>query len=192
MQLLLASGSPRRAELLRQIGVSFTVLSAPDIDETPDRQEAPLDYVSRMAREKAAAGAGNVTDAVVLGADTAVILDGRILGKPVDASHSLSMLEQLNGQTHQVISAVCIDAGGQQQVRTSITDVRFRQLPPAMLQSYVATGEGADKAGGYGIQGLGAVLVAAINGSYSGVVGLPLEQTVILLEGAGIPYWQQL
>ncbi|WP_290537606.1 MULTISPECIES: Maf family protein [Alcanivorax] len=193
MTLYLASGSPRRAELLRQISVPFSVLPAPDIDETPMREEPPLEYVCRMAREKAragAAGAGGLPDGAVLGADTAVVLGDEILGKPANKQQALAMLQALNGAEHQVMSALALLSKGQMDVRYSITRVQFRQLSDRQLQDYVDTGEGADKAGGYGIQGLGAALVASLTGSYSGVVGLPLEQMVALLDQVGIRYWQ--
>ena len=193
MTLYLASGSPRRAELLRQIAVPFSVLSAPDIDETPLPGEPPLDYVCRMAREKAlagAAGAGDLPDGAVLGADTAVVLGDEILGKPADKEQALAMLKALNGAEHQVMSALALLQRDHMAVRYSITRVQFRHLSESQLQAYVDTGEGADKAGGYGIQGLGAALVASLTGSYSGVVGLPLEQMVVLLDQVGIRYWQ--
>jgi len=193
MILYLASGSPRRAELLRQIAVPFSVLPAPDIDETPLPQEPPLDYVCRMAREKAQVGAvaahGQPLGAV-LGADTAVVLGDEILGKPADKQQALAMLKALNGNEHQVMSALALSHRGQLEVRYAITRVQFRHLDEVHLQAYVDTGEGADKAGGYGIQGLGAALVASLTGSYSGVVGLPLEQMVELLDQVGIRYWQ--
>jgi len=193
MILYLASGSPRRAELLRQIAVPFSVLPAPDIDETPLPQEPPLDYVCRMAREKAQVGAvaahGQPLGAV-LGADTAVVLGDEILGKPADKEQALAMLKALNGNEHQVMSALALSHRGQLEVRYAITRVQFRHLDEVHLQAYVDTGEGADKAGGYGIQGLGAALVASLTGSYSGVVGLPLEQMVELLDQVGIRYWQ--
>ena len=195
MTLYLASGSPRRAELLQQIAVPFTVLKAPDIDETPRDNECPQAYVERMALEKSRVGERcrqeeGRAEGAVLGADTAVVLDGTILGKPRDRDHALEMLIALNGAEHQVMSALALTCGETTRVACSITRVRFRELDDAQLARYVATGEGADKAGGYGIQGLGGALVAQISGSYSGVVGLPLEQTVILLEQAGIEYWR--
>jgi septum formation protein len=193
MILYLASGSPRRAELLRQIAVPFSVLPAPDIDETPLPQELPQEYVCRMAREKAQAGAAAAhgqSAGAVLGADTAVVLGDEILGKPADKQQALAMLKSLNGGEHQVMSALALVHRGQLEVRYAITQVQFRDLDEAQLQAYVDTGEGADKAGGYGIQGLGAALVASLTGSYSGVVGLPLEQMVELLDQVGIRYWQ--
>ncbi|MBM1143207.1 septum formation inhibitor Maf [Alcanivorax sp. ZXX171] len=189
--LYLASGSPRRAELLAQIGVPFSVLRAPGIDETPAADEAPRAYVERMAREKAEAGqAGAPERAPVLGADTAVVLDDRILGKPADDRQALAILEALNGREHRVISAVCLRVGDAHRLATSETRVQWRRLSAERLRAYLATGEGRDKAGAYGIQGLGAALVASMRGSYSGVVGLPLAETVSLLEWAGVPYWQ--
>lgn len=189
--LYLASGSPRRAELLAQIGVPFRVLRAPDIDETPVPGEPPRAYVERMAREKAAAGGGHApAGAPVLGADTAVVLDERILGKPADADHALAMLGALNGREHRVISAVCLRRGDRHRLAVSETRVRMRRLGSAALSAYAATGEGLDKAGAYAIQGRGAALVASLTGSYSGVVGLPLAETVALLEWVGVPYWQ--
>ena len=195
MLLYLASGSPRRAELLQQIAVPFTVLKAPDIDETPRENEDPQGYVERMAREKSFAGerrrqAEGLPEGVVLGADTAVVLDNVILGKPEGREHAMAMLRALSGREHQVMSAQALTCGEGCRVACSITRVRFRELNDRQLARYVDTGEGADKAGGYGIQGLGGALVAGIVGSYSGVVGLPLENTVELLEQAGLQYWQ--
>ena len=188
--LYLASGSPRRAELLAQIGVPFTVLKAPGIDETVHAGEAPRDYVARMAREKAAAGrAAAPGPEPVLGADTAVVLE-RVLGKPDNDDQALAMLRDLQDREHRVLSAVCVMAGDTPRLALSETRVRLRALDDERLRAYVATGEGRDKAGAYGIQGLGAALVASLSGSYSGVVGLPLEETVPLLEWAGVPYWQ--
>ena len=174
--LYLASGSPRRAELLAQIGVPFTVLKAPGIDETVHAGEAPRDYVARMEP--------------VLGADTAVVLGERVLGKPDNDDQALAMLRDLQDREHRVLSAVCVMAGDTPRLALSETRVRLRALDDERLRAYVATGEGRDKAGAYGIQGLGAALVASLSGSYSGVVGLPLEETVPLLEWAGVPYWQ--
>ena len=189
--LYLASGSPRRAELLAQVGVPFSTLSAPDIDETPLAEEKPEDYVCRLARDKACAGRKSLPEpGVVLGADTAVVMGCRILGKPDNDPHACAMLAALAGREHRVLSAVCLCCGDEHRVALSDTRVRFRPLDDDRIRAYVATGEGRDKAGGYGIQGLGAALVASLSGSYSGVVGLPLELTLPLLEWAGIPYWQ--
>ncbi|MZR64246.1 nucleoside triphosphate pyrophosphatase [Alcanivorax sp. DP30] len=195
MTLYLASGSPRRAELLQQIAVPFTVLKAPDIDETPRNNELPQAYVERMAKEKSRVGEQRrqmegLPDGAVLGADTAVVLDNAILGKPRDRDHAMEMLAALSGVEHEVMSALALTCGNAVEVACSITRVRFRELDEQQLARYVDTGEGDDKAGGYGIQGLGGALVAQISGSYSGVVGLPLEQTVALLEQVGIEYWR--
>ncbi len=169
----------------------FTVLQAPDIDETVNTGEAPRDYVLRMAREKAAAGrAAAPGPEPVLGADTAVVLDQRVLGKPADDRQALAMLRDLQGPEHRVLSAVCLMAEDTPRLTLSDTRVTRRSLDDQRLRAYGATGEGRDKAGAYGIQGLGSALVASLSGSYSGVVGLPLEETVPLLEWAGVPYWQ--
>ncbi len=194
MALYHASGSPRRAELLQQIAVPFTVLKAPDIDETPRPGEAPQAYVERMASEKSCAGerlraAEGLPFGVVLGADTSVVFEDTILGKPQSRAHALEMLAMLSGNQHQVISALALTTGQECRIACSITQVQFRELTCEQMARYVDTGEGNDKAGGYGIQGLGAALVASLTGSYSGVVGLPLEQTVLLLEQAGLDYW---
>ena len=193
-RLYLASASPRRAELLRQLGVPFRHLLPPDIDETPRLQESPADYVIRMAAEKAAVGVATRPEggheALVLGADTSVVLDESILGKPEDRAQAVAMLTAMSGREHRVISAVCVSNGQQLWQAISETHVTFRALSRDEILRYVDTGEGADKAGGYGIQGFGAALVERLAGSYSGVVGLPLAETSQLLEAAGIRIWQ--
>jgi len=188
--LYLASGSPRRRELLTQIGVPFTVTSAP-IDETPLPDESAVAYVERLAKAKAEAGlASLVGPAVVLGADTAVVLDGRILGKPENREDALAMLADLAGREHQVLTAVAL-SDGQCSLSVCVTsNVRFRAIAPEEAQRYWASGEPADKAGGYAIQGLGAVFVTGLQGSYSAVVGLPLSETAELLAQFGIACWQ--
>ncbi|WP_311971661.1 nucleoside triphosphate pyrophosphatase [Pseudomonas baltica] len=191
--IYLASGSPRRRELLTQIGVPFVPLSAA-IDETPLPGEAPADYVARLALGKAIAGFASVpADArqgVVLGADTAVIVDTRILGKPVDRADALAMLASLSGREHQVLTAVALFDGTRSEVVNVSAQVRFRVFEPAEAQAYWASGEPVDKAGGYAIQGLGAVFVTSLQGSYSAVVGLPLCETAALLGRFGVPCWQ--
>lgn len=185
--LILASRSPRRADLLSQLGLSFSVHAA-DIDETPGRGELAADYVLRMAREKAAAlDAG--PEVAVLAADTSVIVDGDILGKPADNAEATAMLGRLSGRNHQVISAVALRYQGREDHCAVATEVEFAALDAAEIAAYVAAGEGRDKAGGYGIQGQGAALVTGIRGSYSGVVGLPLQETVTLLRNAGALAW---
>ncbi|URM28216.1 Maf-like protein [Pseudomonas frederiksbergensis] len=193
-QLYLASGSPRRRELLTQIGVSFSVISA-DIDETPLPEESPSAYVERLARGKAEAGHRTVVsdaDFCVLGADTAVVLDGKILGKPVDEADACAMLMLLSGCEHEVLTAIAVRDGKRCESLVVRSLVRFRHIDRDEAAAYWASGEPRDKAGGYGIQGLGAVFVAGLNGSYSAVVGLPLCETFELLGHFGIPCWQTL
>ncbi|WP_043196918.1 Maf family protein [Pseudomonas putida] len=188
--LYLASGSPRRRELLTQIGVPFTVVSAP-IDESPLPNESAPAYVERLARAKAAAGLASVAGpAVVLGADTAVVLDGRILGKPENRADALAMLADLSGREHQVLTAVALSDGLHTQSLCVTSTVRFRAIGADEAQRYWASGEPVDKAGGYAIQGLGAVFVTGLSGSYSAVVGLPLSETAELLGTFGIACWQ--
>ncbi|WP_433767619.1 Maf family protein [Pseudomonas putida] len=192
--LYLASGSPRRRELLTQIGVPFTAISA-DIDETPLAHESPSDYVERLARGKAAAGRDAVvsdTPFCVLGADTAVVQGGKILGKPVDEADACAMLEMLSDKEHEVLTAIALLDGERCESRVVRSVVRFRPVGSDEAAAYWASGEPRDKAGGYGIQGLGAVFVAGLNGSYSAVVGLPLCETAELLGHFGIPCWQPL
>ncbi|MCI0912164.1 Maf family protein [Pseudomonas putida] len=188
--LYLASGSPRRRELLAQIGVPFTVISAP-IDESALPDESAVAYVERLARSKAEAGLASLAGpAVVLGADTAVVLDGRILGKPENREDALAMLADLAGREHQVLTAVAL-SDGQCCLSVCVTStVRFRAIGPEEAQRYWASGEPVDKAGGYAIQGLGAVFVTGLQGSYSAVVGLPLSETAELLAQFGIACWQ--
>lgn len=190
--LYLASGSPRRRELLTQIGVPFVPLSVA-IDETPAPDETPAAYVERLARGKAAAGLASLSDrqAVVLGADTTVVLDGRILGKPGERAEALAMLQALGGREHEVLTAVALAAVGRSAVRVVRSRVAFRPLTSAEAEAYWATGEPLDKAGGYAIQGFAAVFVSGLEGSYSAVVGLPLCETAQLLAEFGIPCWQQ-
>lgn len=192
--LYLASGSPRRRELLTQIGVPFSVLSAP-IDETALADEKPGDYVQRLARSKAQAGLASLADAqdaCVLGADTAVVLDGQILGKPVDQHDALAMLAALSGREHEVLTAVAVLDHQRCESRVVTSRVRFRAIQEHEARTYWASGEPVDKAGSYAIQGLAAIFVEALHGSYSGVVGLPLCETADLLGHFGIPCWQGL
>lgn len=191
--LYLASQSPRRRELLRQIGVRHAVINAA-IPEQPSVGETALAYVQRLAREKAAAGFLQVGRqglpvAPVLGADTLGLLDGEILEKPRDQAHAHHMLRQLSGCTHQVITAVALHSHMHKAVRFSTTEVSFRELSDAEIADYWETGEPRDKAGSYAIQGLGAVFVREIRGSYSGVVGLPIESTLELLREFAVPWW---
>jgi septum formation protein len=188
--IYLASGSPRRRELLAQLGVSFELLIT-DIDESLRPDEAADAYVRRMATEKARAALGQMPArrAPVLGADTTVVVDRHILGKPADREAAATMLRRLSGGDHEVLTAVAIvDGEGAEKcdtVAVSRTIVTFRALTDAEIDGYWATGEPRDKAGGYGIQGLGAIFIEAIQGSYSGVMGLPLFETAHLLNGFG-------
>jgi septum formation protein len=188
--IILASASPRRSELLRQIGAEFSVLPA-DIDETPATDETARHYVERMAREKALKVARAHPDSLVLGADTSVVLNGMILGKPVSADDAAATLRQLSGAGHQVVTAVALARGTACTSRLVVVDVRFRDLSADEIAAYVATGEPMDKAGSYGIQGLGGIFVRELQGSYSAVVGLPLQETATLLAEAGYPVWKK-
>ncbi len=188
--LFLASASPRRRELLTQIGVPFSLLSV-SIDETPGTAEAPDAYVQRLAREKALAGLAQVDrdSACVLGADTTVVLDQQILGKPADKADALAMLHALSGREHQVMTAIALANRAGCEVRLVCSRVRFRAISVDEAERYWASGEPQDKAGGYAIQGWGAVFVSSLEGSYSAVVGLPLCETAQLLEAYGLRYW---
>ena len=185
--IYLASASPRRRQLLEQLGLRFEVMAA-DVDETPIPGEAPAAYVSRLAHTKAQAVAARLGDptAPVLAADTAVVMEGVILGKPRDRAHGLAMLAGLSGRRHQVLSAVALSSRGELHAALSESGVTFRCISPAEAATYWETGEPGDKAGGYGIQGLGAVFVERLEGSYSGVMGLPLFETAGLLRRAGV------
>ncbi|SUI93055.1 Maf family protein [Shewanella morhuae] len=200
MNLVLASTSPRRKELLAQIGLgrpefSFTQV-APDIDETPQLREMPIDYVQRLAAEKAHAGlalCADMSQPAVLGSDTIVVFENQILGKPTDAADAKRMLSELSGQLHTVMTAIALvyrkdesSLTAKTLVRLVQTQVRFCTLSKAEIEAYVASAEPMDKAGSYGIQGMGGCFVAAIDGSYSGVVGLPLVETRELLAEVGI------
>ncbi len=188
--IILASASPRRAELLSQLGVPFTAAPV-DIDETPRPGEPPAHYVERLAREKAAAGLARArqADSLVIGSDTTVVCDDRILAKPADESEAAAMLASLSGRSHRVMTAVALAGEHGCYARLVTTEVRFRELSDSEIRAYCRTGEPLDKAGGYGIQGRGGVFVSGLWGSYSAVVGLPLEETGQLLAEAGQPVW---
>ncbi len=186
--LHLASASPRRRELLDQIGVCYQTLNV-DVPEVPLRNEPPQVFVQRLALAKARAGWLQLADGdgpPVLGADTAVVLEGRILGKPRDAEHGKAMLAQLAGRTHQVMSAVALMTAAKKAVKVSISDVTFAPLSTAQIDAYWASGESHDKAGAYAIQGRAAIFIRHLAGSYSGVMGLPLYETAGLLQEFGI------
>src|SRR5688572_25140404 len=186
----LASASPRRSDLLRQIGVPFQVRPAA-IAEAPHEGEMPEAYVVRLAAGKAetiwAAAVGDSRP--VLAADTAVVLDGELLGKPATEAEAMTMLERLSGRTHRVLTAVALRSAAGVDTRLSESEVRFRATTAAERLKYCRTGEPFDKAGGYGIQGHAAVFVEELKGSYSGVVGPPLNETAALLIRCGIDFW---
>jgi septum formation protein len=185
VQIILASASPRRKELLDQIKVAYRIHPV-DLDETPLPNESPLDYVQRLAAEKSAACVAQMgADLPVLAADTAVVLGDLIMGKPKDRDDALAMLRQLSGKIHRVYSAISL-RGREHGQAVSITEVTFRPLTEREIEAYWQSGEPVDKAGSYAIQGLGGVFVASINGSFSGVVGLPLFETSELLSRQGI------
>lgn len=184
-RLVLASASPRRRELLAALGVDPAVRPV-DVDESLRPGEAPRDYVERLAAAKATAAAARAPGAVVIGADTAVVLDGTIYGKPDSAAGFRRMMGALGGCWHEVYTGVAVVQEGRTAVRTAVSRVRLRELDEAELARYWASGEPRDKAGGYAIQGLGALFVSEMQGSYSGVVGLPLYETGRLLADAGV------
>jgi septum formation protein len=186
--LVLASASPRRAEILETLGLPTEVYPA-RVDESVLPGEEAEEHAERLARAKAAAVAGLLSGRWVLAGDTVVVVDDRILGKPRDEGHAVEMLLALQGRTHRVISALAlVDPAGRVRSGAQSTEVRFRPFDEAFARGYVATGEPMDKAGAYGIQGLGSVLVEGVEGDWSGVVGLPVPLLVDLLEQAGRPY----
>ncbi|MDE2218897.1 MAG: septum formation inhibitor Maf [Gammaproteobacteria bacterium] len=185
--LLLASASPRRRELLWQIGVPHRIAPA-GIDERRQPGETPADCVRRLALAKADAAWRH--ELPVLGADTAVVADGEMLGKPATAAEAAAMLARLAGRVHEVLTAVALIGARGRELLLSRSEVRFRELAPAECARYWQSGEARDKAGGYAIQGLAAVFVSELRGSYSGVMGLPLFETAALLDAAGVPRWQ--
>ncbi|WP_177172487.1 Maf family protein [Paracoccus alkenifer] len=185
MRLVLASASPRRLELLAQIGIRPDAIIPADIDENPRKDEAPRAYVARMAAEKAACIAA-AEPGVVLAADTTVVAGRRILGKPEDETQAAAFLRLLSGRRHLVLTAVTVQSGGQARHRLVETTLRFRPLSGADIAAYVASGEWRGKAGGYGIQGRAAAFAPWMQGSFTGVVGLPLAETAVLLESFGV------
>lgn len=197
-KIYLTSKSPRRRELLRQIGVEFELLMLRDggtrdgaVSEIPHPNETPTDYVARIAREKAESGWAAVLwrklpQRPVLAADTTVTIDGRILGKPADTNEAISMLQSLSGKTHQVLTSVAVMANEKLIQTTQCSDVTFGELSADMLRAYCALSEPYDKAGAYGVQGYAAQFIQRIEGSYSGIMGLPLFETTQLLQQAGI------
>ena len=191
--IYLASQSPRRAELLRQIGVEFKVY-ATDIDERVNAGESPEAYVSRLAQSKARVAAAEIgkshSDWVVLAADTTIAIDGDIIGKPEDAAHCHCILHRLSGREHQVLTAVAVATRDRIECRLTHNRVTFRALAEHEVQRYCATSEPMDKAGAYAIQGKAAIFIERLEGSYSAVMGLPLCETAELLQDAGIEIFE--
>jgi septum formation protein len=186
VSIVLASASPRRRELLRQAGIDVEVVPV-DIDERRQAGEAAESYVDRLAREKASAGLDRRPHATVIGADTVVVVDGEVLGKPADAADARRMLEQLSGRTHAVLTGVAVARQGHLASHVERTDVLMREIDEAELAWYLASGEPMDKAGAYAIQGLASRFVTRIEGSYPNVVGLPVATVVALLGLRGAP-----
>ena len=197
-KIYLASKSPRRRELLRQVGIDFDILSlrsdparAVDVSEEAFANEPAPDYVARVAREKGEFGWNllhlrRMPVRPVLSADTTVTIDGEILGKPADRQEAAAMLERLSGRTHQVLTSVALHYTDVFEQITQVSNVRFAQLSPQTIRAYCATTEPYDKAGAYGIQGLAALFIEHIEGSHSGIMGLPVFETAQLLQKAGI------
>lgn len=190
MKLILGSGSPRRKDLLAQLGIVPDAVLPPDIDEDPKKGELPRPYCARLAREKAQAVAAGAED-IVLCADTTVALGRRILGKPRDAGEAAEFLTALGGRRHQVITAVAVRRGERIWQRESLSHVKMKRLSDAELNAYLAGGEWQGKAGGYAIQGAAGAFIPWISGSFTGIVGLPLSETAALLAAAGYPIWRQ-
>ena len=195
--IYLASRSPRRRELLRQIGIEHEVLTqrikaerGPDVNENPRPAEKPRDYVMRVCRAKVESGWQRVIQRRlpprgVLAADTTVCIGDEILGTPADSAEAAAFLARLSGRSHEVLTAIAFKLGGRMEAELSVTRVQFRELDPAEIARYVASGEPMDKAGAYGIQGCAGAFVTEIHGSYSGVMGLPLYETALLLKRFG-------
>ena len=190
MRLILGSASPRRKELLAQIGITPDLILPPDIDEDPRKGELPRPYALRLAEEKARAIPAEPGD-VVLCADTTVALGRRILGKPRDAGEAATFLTALGGRRHQVITAIAVRHGDRLLTRASESVVKMKRLSDAELNTYLASGDWQGKAGGYGIQGLAGALIPWISGSFTGIMGLPVAETAALLTAVGYPVWRQ-
>ena len=185
--IVLASSSPRRKQLLEMLRIPFRVI-APDVDEHVQPGEAPDAYVTRLARAKAQAGVARAPGEVILAADTTVVLGGKIFEKPTSPANAVEMLEQLQGKTHEVLTAVAVAEDGRQEHALDRSRVTFRPNSRETLEAYVATGEPLDKAGAYAIQGLGAPLIERVEGDFFGVMGLPLRLALDLLAKFGRPY----
>ncbi|MDE4134219.1 Maf family protein [Phaeobacter sp. QD34_3] len=190
MAFILGSGSPRRLELLAQLGVTPEAVRPPDIDETPKKGELPRDYCARVTREKVAAVAADADD-VVLCADTTVALGRRILGKPEGAGEAAEFLLALSGRRHRVITSVAVRRGARIWQKDVVSQVKMKRLSDEELNAYLATDDWQGKAGGYAIQGPAGAFIPWINGSFTGIVGLPLCETAHLLQAAGWPLYKE-
>ena len=190
MKLILGSSSPRRLELLGQMGLVPDAILSPDIDEDPRKGELPRPYALRLAREKALAVPAGPED-VVLCADTTVAMGRRILGKPEDAGQAAEFLTLLGGRRHQVITAIAVRRGERVLTRESLSAVKMKRLSDAELNAYLASADWQGKAGGYGIQGLAGAFIPWISGSFTGIMGLPVAETAALLAAVGYPVWRQ-
>jgi septum formation protein len=190
MRLILGSGSPRRKELLAQLGLVPDAILPPEINEDPRKGELPRPYAARLAREKAAAVMAGPDD-IVLCADTTVALGRRILGKPRDAGEAAEFLTALGGRRHAVITAVAVRRGDRVWARESVSAVKMKRLSDAELNAYLASGEWEGKAGAYAIQGAAGAFIPWISGSFTGIVGLPLAETAAMLSAAGWPVWRR-
>ncbi|EBA17350.1 maf protein [Roseobacter sp. SK209-2-6] len=190
MAFILGSGSPRRLELLAQLGIKPDRVSPPDIDETPQKGELPRDYCTRVTREKVAAIPADPQD-IVLCADTTVALGRRILGKPENAAEAAEFLLALSGRRHRVITAVAVAHEGQIRTKVVVSQVKMKPLSDEELNAYLATGDWQGKAGAYAIQGPAGAFVPWISGSFTGIVGLPLAETANLLRATGLPLYQE-
>jgi septum formation protein len=191
MRFILGSGSPRRKELLAQLGIIPDAILPPDINEDPAKGELPRPYCARLAREKALAVQAD-TDDIVLCADTTVALGRRILGKPADIAEAAKFLTDLGGRRHQVITAIAVRRGDKIWTRESVSAVKMKRLSDDELNTYLAGGEWQGKAGGYAIQGAASAFIPWISGSFTGIVGLPLSETSALLQAAGYPVWNRI
>ncbi|MEO5614159.1 MAG: nucleoside triphosphate pyrophosphatase [Cypionkella sp.] len=189
MKFILGSGSPRRKELLAQLGIIPDAILPPDINEDPMRGELPRPYCARLAREKAEAIAADPDD-IILTADTTVALGRRILGKPADAGEAARFLTDLGGRRHQVITAIAVRRGDKIWSRESVSAVKMKRLSDLELNTYLASMEWQGKAGAYAIQGAAGAFIPWISGSFTGIVGLPLAETAALLAAAGYPVWK--
>ncbi|NUO40125.1 MAG: septum formation inhibitor Maf [Gemmatimonadaceae bacterium] len=186
-RVILASQSPRRRELLQLVGIPHAVQPA-DVDEVYRPGEEPMAHARRLAREKAATVAAADPEALVVGSDTIVVVDGDVLGKPRDEAHAAEMLTRLSGRSHVVMTAVAVRWGGRERSAVEVVGVTFHPLTVEDIQAYIATREPMDKAGAYGIQGFGATIVERVDGDYFAVMGLPLQRTVRLMAELGVRY----